>query len=174
VPALVASLLAPLNERGYPVLALEVPNDAQAPVLAWARGKSERVPDFFALPSGDGLGNVQLLELVRAAVSPPFRWQVVCFDDTQAILEKKYHALIDKKRKRDADSALIRSDDAISLWREGDPAMAANLLKEARSLESTGRILAICGGLRQARSTEADGERGCAGAPRRIIRAHRA
>jgi hypothetical protein len=148
VPGLVAGLLAPLNERGYRVLALEVPSDAQAPLLAWARGETEKVPDFFAHPSGDGRGNVQLLELVRTAVSKPFRWQVVCFDDRQAILEKKYRALMEKKRNRDADSAsLVMDDDAISLWREGDAAMAANLLREATSLSSTDRILAICGNL---------------------------
>src|SRR5262249_35217977 len=148
VPGLVAGLLAPLNERGYRVLALEVPSDAQAPLLAWARGEIEWGPNFFARPSGDGRGDAQLLELGRTAISKPFRWQVVCFDDREAILEKKYRALIEKKRTRDADSSsLLMDEDAISLWREGDATMAANLLREAKSLRSTDRILAICGGL---------------------------
>jgi hypothetical protein len=147
VPGLVAGLLAPLNARGYRVLALEAPNHVQALLLAWARGETDRVPDFFANPNGDGRANVQLLELVRTAVSTPFRWQVVCFDDSEAILEKKYHTLIQKKRTGDADFSPFMADDAISLWREGDAAMASNLLREAKSLKSTDRILAICGDL---------------------------
>ena len=147
VPGLVAGLLAPLNKRGYRVLALEVPNDAQAPLLAWARGETDRVPDFFANPNGDGRGNVQLLELVRTAVSPPFRWQVVCFDDSEAIIEKQYHALIKKRQTGNAKVSSFLSDDAISFWRERDAAMASNLLGEARSLKSTDKVLAICGNL---------------------------
>lgn len=145
VPGLVAGLLAALNKQGYRALAIEVPNDAQAPLLAWARGETKRVPDFFANPNGDGRGNVQLLELVRTAVSPPFRWQVVCFDESEAILEKRYAALVQKRRTGDADPPQLQADDEISLWREGDAAMAANLLREAKSLKSTDRILTICG-----------------------------
>ena len=147
VPELVAGLLAPLNERGYRVLALEVPNDQQAPLLAWARGETDRIPDFFAKPNGDGRGNVQLLELVRAAVSPPFRWQVVCFEDAESILEERFRALIQKNRAGESGLAQMMSDDSVALWRENDAAMASNLLREIESLKSTGRILAICGDL---------------------------
>ena len=73
VPELVASLLAPLTELGYNTLAVEVPNEEQAALLAWARGKTERIPNFFAKPSGDGRGNAQLLALTRREVSPPYR-----------------------------------------------------------------------------------------------------
>jgi hypothetical protein len=147
VPGLVAGLLAPLNERGYRVLALEMPNNHQVPLLAWARGETDRVPDFFAKPIGDGRGNVQVLELVRTAVSPPFRWQVVCFEDSDSILEKRYMALIQKKRAEEADIAQLTSDDSIAIWREDDAAMASNLLRETKSLKSTDKILAICGDL---------------------------
>jgi hypothetical protein len=147
VPGLVAGLLAPLNERGYRVLALEAPNDVQAPLLAWARGETATVPDYFAHPNGDGRANAQLLELIRTAVSTPYRWHVVCFDDSETILEKRYHTLIQKKRTGDADFSSFMGDDAISLWRERDAAMASNLLREAKSLKSTDRILAICGNL---------------------------
>lgn len=149
VPGLVAGLLAPLNERGYRVLALEMPNDQQASLLAWARGETDRVPDFFANPNGDGRGNAQLLDLVRAAVSPPFRWRIVCFEDAESILEKRDLALIQiqKKRSGEDDITQLTSDESMAIWRENDAAMASNLLREARSVESTGRILAICGDL---------------------------
>ena len=147
VPGLVAGLLAPLNERGYRVLALEVPNDQQVPLLAWARGETDRIPDFFAKPNGDGRGNVQLLELVRAAVSPPFRWQVVCFEDAESILEKRLLALIQKKPAGEASIAQLMSDESVATWRENDAAMASNLVRETRSIKSTDRILAICGDL---------------------------
>jgi hypothetical protein len=147
VPGLVAGLMASLNKRGYRVLALEVPSDAQAPLLAWARGETDRVPDFFANPNGDGRGNLQLLELIRTAISPQFRWQVVCFDESEAILEKRDHALMQKRRTGDADLSQFLADDAISLWREGDAAMASNLLRKAKPLKSTDKILTICGNL---------------------------
>jgi hypothetical protein len=147
VPGLVAGLLAPLNERGYRVLALEMPNDQQAPLLAWARGETDKVPDFFAKPNGDGRGNVQLLELVRTAVAPPFRWQVVCFEDAEAILEKRFLALIQKKRAGDAGLDPLMSDESLALWRENDAAMASNLLRETESLKSADKVLAICGDL---------------------------
>ena len=41
VPELVASLLTPLTEVDYHILALEVPNNVQGSLLAWARGKRE-------------------------------------------------------------------------------------------------------------------------------------
>ncbi len=149
VPRLAAGLLASLNERGYHVLAIEAPDDAQAPLMAWARGETDRVPDFFANPSGDGRASVELLELIRIAVSAPFRWRVVCFDEREEILDKRYEALIRKNQQRagDADLSSLTDAAAVSLWREGDAAMAMNLLREAGSLKSTGRILAICGNL---------------------------
>jgi hypothetical protein len=147
VPRLVTGLLAPLNERGYRILALEVPNDAQAVLLAWARGETDKVPDFFATPNGDGRGNVQLLELVRTVIAPPFRWQVVCFDESEAMVEKRYQALTQKRQTGDADLSALLTDDAIALWREGDAAMASILLREVKALKSTEKILAICGNL---------------------------
>jgi hypothetical protein len=147
VPRLVAALLSPLNQLGYRVLALEVPNDAQAPLLAWARGETDKAPDFFANPNGDGRGNVQLLELVRTAIAPPFRWQVVCFDESEVGLEKKYAALIKTRQTRGTDSshAPFSADDEVALWRERDATMASNLAKETRTLKSKDKVLAICG-----------------------------
>src|SRR5262249_30602999 len=111
VPELVASLLAPLTELGYHTLALEVPSNEQASLLAWARGETERIPDFFASPNGDGLGNIQLLTLTRIAVSPPFRWQIVCFDESESILEKQRLTLMQRKWTEDVDGAQLTADD---------------------------------------------------------------
>jgi hypothetical protein len=147
VPALVAGLLEPLTKLGYHTLALEVPNDVQASVLAWARGETERLPDFFTNPNGDGRGNTQLLALTRIAVSAPFRWQIVCFDESESIQEKQYLALMQKKRAEGVDAPQLTADDGVALWRERDAAMASNLLREARSLKPAGKILAICGNI---------------------------
>src|SRR5262249_45835285 len=45
VPELVASLLARLTELGYNTLAIEVPNNEQASLRAWACGETKRSPD---------------------------------------------------------------------------------------------------------------------------------
>jgi hypothetical protein len=152
VPGLVAGLLTSLTDRGYHTLALEVPNDAQVALLAWARGETGTIPDFFAKPSGDGRGNAQLLELVRIAVAPPHRWQIVCFDVPESFLEKKYQALIQKKRPAGADAAQLTAHDGTDIWRERDAGMASNLLKETGSLKATDKVLAICGNI-HARTT---------------------
>jgi hypothetical protein len=152
VPELVASLLPRLNEQGYHNLALEVPSTDQASLMAWARGETTRIPDFFTHPSGDGRGNAQLLELVRIAVSPPFRWRIVCFDDPESILDQRQQALIQKKRAGKTDKAQLIDDDVIADWRQRDAAMASNLLRETKSLKSTNKVLAICGNL-HARTT---------------------
>ncbi|AGA28453.1 hypothetical protein [Singulisphaera acidiphila] len=147
VPELTASLLEPLAKLDYHILAIEVPNKEQASLLAWAHGKTERVPDFFANPSGDGRGNAQLLSLVRIAVSPPFRWQVICFDDTESMLEQQRLILMQKKPTGGAEAPQLTAEDGIALWRARDAAMAANLLRETKSLKTTSKILAVCGNL---------------------------
>jgi hypothetical protein len=147
VPELVASLLAPLTELGYNTLALEVPNNDQASLLAWARGKSEKIPDFFAHPSGDGRGNAQLLTLAGIAASPPFQWQIICFDESELAREKALLSRIQKKQTGKAVAPDMTDDDIIAAWRERDAAMASNVLREAKSLKVTNKILAICGNL---------------------------
>jgi len=150
VPELVASLLTPLTGLGYHTLALEVPNKDQASLLAWARGETERIPDFFAKPNGDGRGNAQLLALVRIAVSPPFRWQIICFDDSRSILEQV--VLIQRKRTGRADGPQSPVDYGNAIWRDRDAEMASIMLKEAEILKATSKILAVCGNL-HARTT---------------------
>src|SRR5579859_167686 len=78
VPALVAGLLPKLKQRGYRGLALELPSDQQAPLRAWADGLTDRPPPFFSQPSRDGRGNVQVLELARAARALDL--ELLCFD----------------------------------------------------------------------------------------------
>jgi hypothetical protein len=41
----------------------------------------------------------------------------------------------------------LTADQGIALWREGDAATAAILLRETRSLKAASKILAICGNL---------------------------
>jgi hypothetical protein len=74
-------LLAPLSQLGYQTLALEVPISEREAILAWAKGATNVVPGFFATPWLDGRGDIELLTLIRTAVSPPFQWQLICFDE---------------------------------------------------------------------------------------------
>jgi hypothetical protein len=147
VPELVASVLPSLTELGYRTLALEVPNEDQAALSAWARGETDRIPDFFAKPSGDGRGNAQLMALTRIAVSPRFRWRIICFDASESNLEKQRLARTGKKPTGKAEESQLVADDAISDWRERDAAMESNLLSEIKSLERSGKTIAICGNL---------------------------
>jgi erythromycin esterase-like protein len=149
VPQLVAGLLAPLSELGYHALALEVPNNQQAAVLAWARGETKTIPGFFAFPNADGRGNAQLLALARIAAVPPFRWQIICFDESELTLEKQARlALAQRKQTEKAKgSELAVDDEMFALWRERDATMAANVLRETKSLKPTEKTLAICGNI---------------------------
>jgi len=152
VPELVASLLDPLTKLGYHTLALEVPNNYQASLLKWLRGETERIPDFFTHPNGDGRGNAQLLTLARIAASPPFQWQIICFDESERVHEKERRFRIQKKQTGKADAPNLTDDDMIADWRERDATMASNMLREAKSFKATNKILAICGNL-HARTT---------------------
>ena len=157
VPELVASLLGPLAKLGYHTLALEVPSDEQASLLSWSRGESARIPEFFTHPNGDGRGNAQLLALAKIAASPPFQWQIICFDESQSAAEKAEVSLILKKQMGKAGKLIFTDDDMVALWRARDATMASNVLSEAKSLGATNRILAICGNV-HARTTKDLGE----------------
>src|SRR5262249_44664864 len=80
VPAIVTALLEPFTKLGYGLLALEIPADQQGPLTYWATGKTTTVPRFFTKQIEDGRGNMQVLSLIRTALSPPFRWKLICFD----------------------------------------------------------------------------------------------
>jgi hypothetical protein len=126
VPAIAVALLQPLTEQGYRAIALEVPSDQQQPLSDWAAGKTETIPSFFTEPLDDGRGNIQALSLIRIALSPPFGWRLICFDESW---EK-------------ADEA---ADDPIADWRRRDATMASNLVAERSRLAPKSKVLAICG-----------------------------
>ncbi|HEV3341436.1 MAG TPA: hypothetical protein VG125_13790 [Pirellulales bacterium] len=128
VPALAAALLQPLTEQGYGVLALEIPSDEQKPLTDLATGKTETVPTFFAKPWDDGRGNVQALALIRTALSPPFKWRLICFDESSAAGN---------------DAAAI--DDPIADALARDAKMASNLAAERSRLAPESKVLVICG-----------------------------
>jgi hypothetical protein len=148
VPAVGEALLAPLTKLGYGVLALEVPSDQRAPLTEWPTGKTPILPDFFAKPNGDGRGNLELLALLRSALSPPFRWQLVCFDETEAGMQRGDEELKhkgDKESLGKLETALRPEVIALSLRR--DATMASNLANERQKAAPHAKILAICGNL---------------------------
>src|SRR5690348_5124253 len=81
-PAIAVALLEPLAKQGYRALALEIPSDQQGALSDWATGKTETIPSFFSDPFADGRGNIQTLSLIRIALSPPFGWRLLCFDES--------------------------------------------------------------------------------------------
>jgi hypothetical protein len=150
VPLLTLALLAPLTKLGYKVLALEIPKDQEAPLIAWASGQTETVPEFFSKPSSDGKGNAQQLSLIRIALSPPFRWKLICFDSSMSDFQTELEEL---KRKSDEGknqpqaSPFALSDEVLAFWKKRDAAMATNLRNQLKALTPRPKVLAICGGL---------------------------
>jgi hypothetical protein len=150
VPAIGETLLAPLSKLGYNVLALEVPSDQRGPLIDWATGKTPILPGFFAKPNGDGRGNLQLLALIRTALLPPFRWQVICIDETEAAEQREGEELL-KKHKAPKESQENRDfalqPDVIAMSLRRDASMAANLANQRQQLAPDAKVLAICGNL---------------------------
>jgi hypothetical protein len=148
VPAIGETLLAPLTKLGYNVLALEVPSDHREPLTDWATGKTPILPAFFAKPNEDGRGNLQLLALIRTALSPPYRWQLICFDETEAAMQREEEELtrnVDKESLGKLETALQPNFLAFSLRR--DATMASNLANQRQKVELHPKVLAICGNL---------------------------
>jgi hypothetical protein len=136
VPAVAAALLAPLTKLGCGVLALEIPRDQQTPLVAWATGKTPTVPRFFAQPWEDGRGNIEALNLIRTALSPPFGWKLICFDVTAE----------DMRRELDRGNPDAKGLD--SIWLRRDAAMASALAGALQQLAPREpKVLAICGNL---------------------------
>lgn len=121
VPRMTASLLPELHKMGYRALALEVYADQQPVLAAWASGKSSRIPGFYTGPHDDGRGNIQMLALVRAALSAPYRWKVFCFDVSTS-----------------------KPDDT---WQMRDAGMAQNFSAQWKRLALNAKVIVICGGL---------------------------
>lgn len=82
VPRLALGLIDRLTSQGYAILALEIPKSQEAHLLRWARLEESAPPPFFAAPSEDGRGNVQVLSLVREAVKR--NWAICAFDVDEA------------------------------------------------------------------------------------------
>jgi hypothetical protein len=133
VPQVVSSLLQPLTKQGYGTLALEVPFDEQMAISDWATGKTATVPKFFAKPGEDGRGNIQLLSLIRTALSPPYRWKLICFDQSEAAMT------LTMLMNATAPDAMV------SLGRKRDAAMGAIFAQQRRQLAPDIKVLAICG-----------------------------
>ena len=121
-----ASLLPELHKMGYRALALEVYADQQPPLAAWATGKSSHIPSFYSGTHSDGRGNIQMLALVRAALSAPYHWKVFCFD--------------------------LASSKPSDTWQMRDAGMARNFSAQWQRLAPDAKVVAICGGL-HARTT---------------------
>ncbi|HLZ28867.1 MAG TPA: hypothetical protein VKV73_16240 [Chloroflexota bacterium] len=119
VPALVAGLLPKLVEHGYRGLGLELPRDQQALLTAWADGQLDQPPPFFTRPSRDGRGNVQVLELARAA--RVLGMELVCFDQAP--------------------------DQLAEQWADRDDWMARNLIDAWTHLGPDAKVVGICGSL---------------------------
>lgn len=128
VPAIAVALLEPLAKQGYRALALEVPSDQQGPLSDWAAGKTETIPSFFAEPFPDGRGNIQALSLIRTALSPPYEWRLICFDESSEM-----------------PGEATAAEDPIADWQRRDAKMAANLMAERSRLAPRSKVLAICG-----------------------------
>lgn len=83
VPRLALGMLDRLKSSDYVILALEIPRSQEAHLMKWAKGEESTPPPFFASPSEDGRGNVEVLSLVREAVKRG--WTVCAFDvDTES------------------------------------------------------------------------------------------
>jgi hypothetical protein len=153
VPALVAGMLPSLAKQGYGVLAVEVPSDQQAGLIAWAEGKTAAIPPFFSKPGTDGRGNRQMLTLIRTALSDPFRWKLICFDQPEADARRDYEALMKEmgqpgvlgSANPSAESKLSAAE--LAFTRKGEEQMAADLAAPARPLEPRSRVVAICGNI---------------------------
>jgi len=143
VPAVAAALLEPLSKQGYGVLALEIPADQQGPLTDWATGKTETVPEFFAKPLPDGRGNLQVLSLIRTALYPPFRWQLICIDWSSENAANEREGTGETNKQGSSPF----SDDAIAMSVRRDAIMASNLADQRTRLAPEAKVLAICGGM---------------------------
>jgi erythromycin esterase-like protein len=147
VPAIVEALLEPLTTSGYRALALEVPRDEESAIDAWARGKTDVIPKFFAKPCVDGRGNREVPALVRRALRSPYAWKLICFDEAEAEMRRQVMALQLKNAKGTATEvpAKLTSDDMVALSRQRDASMASYLGTVRNKLPPEDKILAICG-----------------------------
>jgi hypothetical protein len=154
VPEVVATLLPTLSKMDYHVLALEVPSDQQAALTDLATGKAQTIPSFYAKPGTDGRGNQQMLSLIRMALSPPYSWKLICFDQGSADEQREIEELKQKIGEEALNKAVstqikpgTEPDWINTYWQQRDATMAANFKKQRQQFASQGKVLAICGDL---------------------------
>jgi hypothetical protein len=149
VPAIVGELLPPLTKLGYRAIALEVPRDEQPAMIAWAKGNTDVVPKFFAKPNQDGRGNQQVLALVRTAVSPPFEWNLICFDVTEEEFSQQIAERVPKAEKTGIaeQAAKLSPEDIVAISVQRDATMARNLAADREKLPASCKVVAVCGDL---------------------------
>jgi hypothetical protein len=149
VPAVVAAMLPDLTQSGFRVLALEIPHDQQASLIAWGKGEAGAVPPFFARPGPDGRGNEQVLALMRRALRPPFEWKLICFDDTEEKLVQQVTARLPKDAKGSLAerAAQLTPDDITALGIARDAEMAKHFAAERKLSAMNDKVLVICGNI---------------------------
>jgi hypothetical protein len=149
VPAVAVALLPKLAELNYGVLALEVPADYQEPLTDWVSGKRSSVPNFYAKPGEDGRGSIESLSLIRAALSPPYSWRLICFDQSmeeqRKIMSELAATATASSQTRQAP--ILTQNQMLDLWRKRDAAMATNFSRQFDEVaeRSHPKVLAICG-----------------------------
>ena len=151
VPAIAATLLQSLTKLGYGVLALEVPADQQGPLSDWATGRTTTVPSFFAKPWEDGRGSTEAVKLIRTALSPPFRWKLICFDVTMEDMGQQIAEMNrDPKQGSQGKSVpILDSERIIAISLQRDAMMTSNFTKQIQqlALQHKPKVLVICGNL---------------------------
>lgn len=147
-PAIAAALLEPLTKQGYGILALEVNADQQVPLIAWATGKSSKIPWFYSAPSEDGRGSAQMLALIRTALSPPFRWRLICFDQSIESMLQEYKAMTKEQREEASGPAQGPPPKwTFALGLKRDAEMADIFSTQRKQIGGKAKTLAICGDL---------------------------
>jgi hypothetical protein len=150
VPAVAVALLEPLTKLGYGALALEIPASDRDALTNWAIGKTVTIPEFFAHPWPDGRANIQVLVLIRAALSPSHNWKLMCFDMSEEDAADFVPQPDQNEKQNDSD----RLDDGIALFVKRDAKMASHLSRQRSVLAGNSKVLAICGGM-HARTAQA-------------------
>ncbi len=161
VAQLAATLLAPLDKLGYKVLALEVTVDQQQALTDWATGKSTTVPSFYAAPGHDGRGSIQMLTLIRTALSPPYAWKLVCFDASEVDGKKRTEEMQEEKKKLElygkhdqsvvvepvvAKPGIVTDQDILNqLWAE--MRFVAHFAGQLQESPKVHKVLALCGSI---------------------------
>jgi hypothetical protein len=143
VPAIAAALLEPLSKLGYGALALEIPADELEALTNWALGKTEKIPAFFAQPWPDGRPSVQALALIRAALSPPHSWKLICFD----LSEEDAADFLPPADQNAKQSDPPEIDDGTASFAKRDAKMASHFSRQRSAIPANPKVLAICGSL---------------------------